>query len=131
MGDPDKHDDPSGVAEVEPVERRPSWFMRARIPVWVALPVLIVAVLFAVFLSYPQRSVSSAVEGTFRGTDNVEITYCLSNEAARNPERWKAEERFKRELESLGVRNVSLRFVSPCPDRVAPPTTPAPTEART
>ncbi len=130
MDDRENRDDPSGVSEVEPEERRPSWFMRARIPVWVALPVLVVAVLFAIFVSYPQRSVSSAVEGTFRGTDNVEITYCLSNEAARNPERWKAEERFKKELESLGVKNVSVRFVSPCPERVATPVTPAPTEAR-
>ncbi len=110
-----------------PVEqRRPNWFMRARVPLWVALPLLVVGVLFAFFIGYPQRSVSSAVERMFRGTDNVEISYCLSNEAAKDAERWKAEERFKDELKSLGVNNVDIRFVSPCPAPGSPPNTLSP-----
>ncbi|MER3395225.1 MAG: hypothetical protein C4318_09080 [Acidimicrobiia bacterium] len=96
-------------------EKRPNWFVRAKIPLWLALPIMVVAVLFAFFIGYPQRSVSSAVAKLFGGTDNVQITYCLSNEAAKDPERWKAEERFKEELKNLGVRNVEIRFVSPCP----------------
>lgn len=116
MNEDDTGAETARTAAQQPVdERRPNWFMRARIPLWVALPLLVVAVLFAFFISFPQRSVSSAVERMYRGTDNVEITYCLSNEAAKDPERWKAEERFKEELRSLGVRNIDIRFVSPCP----------------
>lgn len=96
-------------------QRRQHWLARVKLPLWLSLLLMLVVALFAFFISYPERTVSSALERTFSGTDQVKITYCLSNEAARDPDRWKAEERLRRELEQLGVRNVEISFVSPCP----------------
>lgn len=99
---------------------------RVKLPLWLSLLLMLVVALFAFFISYPERTVSSALEKTFTGTDQVKISYCLSNEAARDSDRWKAEERLRRELEQLGVRNVEISFVSPCPGSVGAVSSPQP-----
>jgi hypothetical protein len=119
MDEERRHKVDDSFAELEP-PKQAGRLARAKMPVWLALLLMLVVGMFAFFVGYPERSVSNALQRTFRGTDQVKITYCLSNEAARDPDRWRAEQKLREELESLGVQNVEISFVSPCPSRMSP-----------
>lgn len=103
------------VVTSSPRESRPPWALRLKVPAWLALVAILVTVLVAFFLTGPSRSTARSFDTNFQGTQQVVITYCLSNaqavEAGREPARADLEER----LRELGVKDPKIEFTSPCP----------------
>ncbi|RIK11143.1 MAG: hypothetical protein DCC49_00920 [Acidobacteria bacterium] len=109
-------EDSKGSSGQVPSERkRPPLFFRLKIPAWLALVAVLVTVAVAFFLTGPARSTARDFDNNFSGTQQVEITYCLSNAQAVESGRERARAALEARLRELGVKDPKITFVSPCP----------------
>lgn len=111
---------PSGALS-EP--KRPPLIFRLKVPAWLALVAVLVTVAVAFFLTGPARSTARDFDNNFDGSQQVEITYCLSNSQAVESRRERARAALEARLRELGVKDPKITFVSPCPTVGAAPTT--------
>lgn len=106
----------AGSSDGAQIERkRPPLILRLKIPAWLGLVAVVVTVAVAFFLTGPARSTARDFDKNFAGSQQVEITYCLSNAQAVESGRERARAALEARLLELGVKDPKITFVSPCP----------------
>lgn len=112
-----------GPSEAQAERKRPPLIFRLKVPAWLALVAVLVTVAVSFFLTGPARSTARDFDNNFDGSQQVEITYCLSNAQAVESGRERARAALEARLRELGVKDPKITFVSPCPTVGSGPTT--------
>lgn len=111
-----------GSSEGTAERKQPTLILRLKVPAWLALVAILVTVAVAFFMTGPARSVARDFDNNFNGSQQVQITYCLSNAQAVESGRERSRASLEAHLRELGVKDPKITFVSPCPTAGVPPT---------